>query len=287
MTQSSIKLSIIFEEIDAKEAYTDIGALRTVIKGKRDVGVIDLSKKFIQKLQKNNIGVIPLRMTSQNTIHSIIYRDKEKALKLYQIAKSKGGYLNDKNPDEAREIGKLLGYTDKSIEEYVKKKYNKKIPIRTDTEDDYDYLAEGKNFPNLNKKLIKIVKDAKGNEVKICSVNGSFVKGSNPGLKFIEFVEGGNYYADSYPGYKKFIPEDEVWIDEVFLSKPVDFESISLHEIRERDLMKYKGWSYSKAHEYVNKMEAKNRDNSQRKKLNESYQFKETIRLLNRLKILN
>lgn len=282
MSQNLLKLSIIYEEIDAKEAYTDLGALRTLIKGKRDVGVIDLNKSFIQKLEKHKIGVIPLRMTSQNTIHSIIYRDEKKALKLYQIAKSKGGYLSDNNPDEAREIGKLLGYTDKSINEYIQRKYSKKIPIRTDTDKDYHDLHEQSQI-GLNKKIIKTVKDAKGNSVKICAVNGTYIKKPKSGLGFIEFVEGGHHYVDSYPGYKKHIPEDEIWVDDVFLNKPEDLAGILTHEMLERNLMKYKNWSYNKAHDYANSAEKKIRQ----KKLNENYQFNETIKLMKKINILN
>lgn len=276
----------ITEEIHAKEAYTDIGALKTIIKGKRDVGVIDLNKRFIPKLEKYNLGIIPVRMTSHNTMLAIIYRDKQKALKLYEIAKSKGGYFSDRNPEEAREIGKLLGYTDKSIEEYVQKRYGRQTNVRSENPDDYNDLYEQHELSTLNKKLMGSAKDAKGNKVKIYAVNGSYVKSN---LKFMAFVEGGHHYVDSYPEYKKCIPEDEIWIDDVFLHKPNDFRAIVGHEWLERNLMKYEGWSYEKAHEYANKKEMKVRERSQKalakEKLQESQDFKRTISLMNKLKI--
>jgi tRNA nucleotidyltransferase/poly(A) polymerase/2'-5' RNA ligase len=135
----------VSEEIDAKEAYTDNGALRTVLNGKRTVGFIELTKDNIGKVQKYNIGVIPVRMKTGNTIMSIIYRPegKNKAYRLYEIAKSHGGYLNDKSPDEAREIGRILGYKEATIDEYVRRKYNK-IPVLPEpSPDDYDDLSEG------------------------------------------------------------------------------------------------------------------------------------------------
>lgn len=276
----------ITEEIHAKEAYSDAGAIKTIIKGKRDVGTINLNKQFIPKLEKYNLGVIPLRMTSQNTIYCIIHRNKEKALKLYEIAKKKGGYLNDKTPHEARMIGKLLGYTDKSIEEYVQKIYGGKALLRSDNPDDYSDLDEQQELNTLNKKVIGTAKDSKGNKVKICSVNGSYVKSN---LKFMAFVEGGHHYVDSYPEYKKYIPEDEIWVDDVFLNKPNDFRAIVGHEWLERNLMKYEGWSYDKAHEYANKKEMKVRENTQkdiaRRELQESEDFKRTVKLMNKLKI--
>lgn len=268
------------EEIHAREAYTDKGSLRTIIKGKRDVGVIDLNKNFIPKLEKYKLGVVPIRMTSRNTILSIIYRDREKAFKLYEIAKSKGGYLRDDTPDEAREIGKLLGYTDESIKEYIRRKYQKNIPVRTDTEDDYDYLSEQKKPLGLNKKVLKTIIDPHGNKLKICSVSGKYIKGA---LGFIEFVEGGHHYVDSHPGYKKFIPEDEIWIDEVFLNSPEDFRGIVSHEWLERNRMKYKNQSYDKSHEEANTKEKEIRKNLVN--LNEDFQFSRISQLLKKLSI--
>ena len=69
---------------------------------------------------------------------AIIYRDKVKADKLYEIAKSKGGYLIDKTPEEAREIGHLLGYSEASIEEYIRRnmyRYSQRIPRAPEPED--------------------------------------------------------------------------------------------------------------------------------------------------------
>ncbi len=180
----------------------------------------------------------------------ILYTDAAKGERLFQIAKSHNGYLDDQTPEEAREIGELLGYAKVDIDEYVQRHYGKKIPLRTDTPDDYDYLDESvEDKSGLNKKVIEIVKDEEGNDVKICSVSGEFVKGTNPGLDFIQFVEGGHHYVDSYPGYKKHIPEDEIWVDEVFLQTPDNFKGIVGHEFKERNNMKYHKMSYDKAHD--------------------------------------
>lgn len=163
---SQVDFTILDEEINAKEAYTDKGSLRTIIRGKRDVGVIDLTKSFIPKLEKHNLSVIPLRMTSKNSILSIVYRDKEKALRLYDIAKSKGGYLSDTTPDEAREIGRLLGYTEKSIEEYVQRRYSTKIPVLPEkTPDDYDDFSEEVKTEATKRKLNENVQFQKTKEI--------------------------------------------------------------------------------------------------------------------------
>jgi len=281
LERHNLKLSNIAEEIHANEATDQNGSLKTLLKGKRNVGFIDVNENIRKILEKRNFGIILVRKILDKTWKCIVYNPdgKNDAIRLFNIVKSKQGYLTDNNAEEAREIGKLLGYSNISINEYVQKKYGKKIPVRVDTEDDYDYLSEQKTNIELNKKLVRKVKDINGNDVKICAVNGSFIKGTNPGLDFIEFVEGGHYYVDSYPGYKKNIPEDEIWIDDVFLKSPDDFRGILSHEMLERNLMKYKKMSYNKAHEYANKAEKKIRQ----KKLNEDFQFKETIRLMNKI----
>ncbi len=145
------------EEIDAKEAYSDKNSLRTIIKGKRDVGVIELVKEFIPKLEKYDLGVIPLRMTSHHSYLAIVYRDKEQALKLYKIASSKGSYLRDDTPDEAHMIGKLLGYTDKSISEYIRKKYGSigLNPFEKNP-DDYNNLHENSQIKRIKHLLKKM-----------------------------------------------------------------------------------------------------------------------------------
>ena len=93
---------------------------------------------MVKDIENQNIKIIPVRMTSIDSMQSIIYRGiaKENALKLYKIAKSKGGYLTDQTPGEAREIGQLLGYSEDSIKEYVWEKYHKKN-VPSDNPDDY------------------------------------------------------------------------------------------------------------------------------------------------------
>ena len=118
-----------------------------------------------------------------------------------------------------------------------------------------EHIKKDIEYSGLNKKVIKIVKDSGGAEVKICAVNADYVRDTDPGLGFNEFVDGGHHYVTSYKKYK-MIPEDEIWIDDVFELKPNDFKAILLHEYIERNLMKYKKWTYSAAHEYANKKEA-------------------------------
>ena len=108
------------------------------------------------------------------------------------------------------------------------------------------------------------------------------VMGKN-GLNAILNLAGLNHYIDSYPGYEKFIPEDEIWIDDVFLPKRQDFNRILGHKWTERNLIKYKKWNYDKAHEYANKKEIEIRKNRPNKNLNESVQHKRIKNLMKKI----
>ena len=206
--------SLVHEEVNADEMHSDITAIRSVLNGKRGVAFTEINKSIAQKLEKKKIGVIPIRMTSINTMFAIIFTDKVKAYLLYEIAKKNNGYLSDKTPDEAREIGKLLDYKPSDIEQHIRNKYNKKPPILPDrSPDDFDDLAEEtsidfwdlneENFPafkkdiqqdltthRLDKKFIRNYQDG-DHTYSVFAVNGDQVRDSG----FIEWVDGGNHWV--------------------------------------------------------------------------------------------
>jgi len=269
----------IHEEISASEAYTDQGAIKTVLNGKRNVGFVHINKPIAKILEKRKIGVIPVRMTSQNTMTAIIYRDKVKAFLLYEITKRNGGYLKDKTPEEAREIGRLLEYKEEDINDFIRKNYGNKVPLMPDkSPDDFNDLAEEvsydfwdlneENFPEfekdiqqdltthqLDKKYIRSYQD--GNiTYNVYAVNGDEIRDSG----FIEWVDGGNHWVDAdlskdEQKYAKHIPENEYWVDDVFMIKPDDFEAILLHERIESFIIRHYGYEYDDAHEIANKVE--------------------------------
>jgi tRNA nucleotidyltransferase/poly(A) polymerase len=271
----NLNIKPLKEEISAKEAYTDEGALKTVLNGKRKIGFVHINKPIAQKLEKLKIGVIPVRMTSQNTMTAIIYRDKVKAYLLYEIAKKHGGYLNDRTPEEAREIGRLLEYKEEDINEFIHKNYGV-IPDKSP--DDFNDLAENAsldfwdlnegNFPafekdiqqdltthQLDKKYIRSYQDGE-HTYNVYAVNGDQVRDSG----FIEWVDGGNHWVDAdlpkkEQKYAKHIGENDYWIDDVFMVKPADFEAILLHERTESFIIRHYGYEYDDAHEIANKVE--------------------------------
>jgi tRNA nucleotidyltransferase/poly(A) polymerase len=385
------------EEVSVKDVRSNIDSIKSVLNNKRNVGFAEINKAIAQKLEKKKISVIPTRMTSHQTMMAIIYRDKINAYLLYEIVKRNNGYIADRTPEEAREIGRLLEYKPSDVENYVRNKYGSKVPIMPDkSPDDFDDLAEQvlfdfwdlneedvhdldekidmnklsrgvskdepistNDFPlnkltvskrgiiasiqdikqdkpsttnepvlvfyniknktflvedgyhrvaqaylnkektipveiysdnysdyvanispenkfdlteqdfstfqkqiekdiithELDKKFIRNYQDGK-NIYKVFVVNGDQVRDSG----FIEWVDGGNHWVDvdlpeDKQKYAKNIPENEYWIDDVFMIKPNDFEAILLHERIESFIIRHYGYNYGDAHEIANKIE--------------------------------
>lgn len=137
--------TLLNEEIHAREATTDEKSLLTLIKGKRDVAFLVITKRFRKILEKYNLGILPIRMIGIDSMKAIVYRNKEKALRLYEIARSHGGYLADKTSEEAREIGELLGYYKEDIDEYIQRRYGYNVPVVVEpSPDEFDDLSEQK-----------------------------------------------------------------------------------------------------------------------------------------------
>ena len=246
------------------EIYDEIGILKKVLRGKRNVDFIKLNKNNIGKVERNNIGVIPVRINANNEIMSIIYNNngKDDAHKLYEIVKKNGGFLTDKTPEEAREIGRILGHSDKVIDEYIRRKYTDKTLNEQSIKDFEKQIEKDVKTHKLNKFLLY-----KNDDYKVYAVNGDAVRKNG----FDEWVDGGHHYVDldepkKDQKYAKFIPEDEIWVDDVFIIKPDDLGAILLHETLERHLMKYFGEEYSNgkngAHEIANKAEVEYRKTS-------------------------
>jgi hypothetical protein len=130
-----------------------------------------------------------------------------------------------------------------SIKEQIEK--TESFPLK----ENYDIPSHLSGEKGLNKRVMDVI-----DGVRICAVNGDYVR-NEKGLNFIAFVEGGNHYPDSYPQYKKYIKPNEVWFDDVHLTKPNDAAAIILHEMIERNQMKEHHLSYDKAHDIANRAE--------------------------------
>ena len=75
-------------------------------------------------------------------------------------------------------------------------------------------------------------------------VSGEFVRNNID----IDFTQGGNEAA--YPGY---VPPGEIWIDDAMHA--LDRIATVFHEIVERNLVLFRGWSYDDAHDVACKRE--------------------------------
>jgi hypothetical protein len=291
---------ILNEENHSDCVHHFTGQLKDIIRGKIDVAYLKLNKEIFNRLEKYKIGVIPVRMVTQDTMMVIVYNDKVKGFKLYNIAKRNEGSLIDKTPEDAREIGQLLGYDEKKIQNYINKKYNLQEQNFPEFE---KQIEKDIDVPGLNKRIL-----FQEDDFKICAVNADFVRDNDPGLNFNGFTDGGSHYVTSLLGYKKWIPEDEIWVDDVFLSKPNDLGAIILHEMIERHLMKYYGVPYDAAHnDYAEKGESMFREKFKEgvsfdvikniyndfvreiaeyhklKKISKDYQFQKTKDLMNKV----
>ncbi len=125
-------LSGVNEEINASEAYgDDYNVLKLMLDNKKNVSIFALKNRddFKNEIIKNNFGLIPVEQIHHDVDMHIVYRKSHKGInnaqRLYAIMKSKGGYVSDETPKEAYEIGKLLDYSDTSIQKYIDRIYIK------------------------------------------------------------------------------------------------------------------------------------------------------------------
>ena len=166
----------VHEDIDASEAYDDMGAINTLVTGKRNVGYVNMNSEEVEDVKSKGINVLPVfpegsDIRKQYYDHMsttggwgehgakyfadnayIIYHNegKEDAIKLYWYIKSHGGFVSDNSPEEATTLGKLLGYNDASIAQYVNKRYNK-VPAEKSPEEYADFAEGVDNSSNERK----------------------------------------------------------------------------------------------------------------------------------------
>ena len=129
---SNLNIKPLKETIDASEAYHAKDAMAAMVNGKKDVGFFNLkginSTYLKYAIINNQFKDIPIEQTNHNDDRRIIYRDtpeaERKAKRLVEILKSYGGYFKNESPEITIEIGRLLDYSEESIQKYVNKRYN-------------------------------------------------------------------------------------------------------------------------------------------------------------------
>ena len=106
------------EDIDPSEAYTHPEALKTVVDGKRNVGFYGgATLDDVRALKASGLKYFPLNVNDAYVFYRDGYGDD--AMKLAKIARKHGGLLKNKTPEEAYEIGMLLGYQEDKVKEFV------------------------------------------------------------------------------------------------------------------------------------------------------------------------
>ena len=117
-----------FRGIDPSEAYNDVDAIDTLKDKKRDVAFIVAKSntpenwKYVQKvIQDNGIKVMYVKGNPYDAYVAYLPGSENKATQLKDLAEKYGGYLaSNATADDARKIGKLLGYKEDKIEQYIK-----------------------------------------------------------------------------------------------------------------------------------------------------------------------
>ena len=118
------------EEIDPSEAYADMDAINTLVDEKRDVAFIvkksntpENWERIKEIIKDNDIRVERVKGNPFEAFVAYLPGSRDKALKLKALAEKYDGYLaSNATAEDTREIGKLLGYKEDKIEEYIAKR---------------------------------------------------------------------------------------------------------------------------------------------------------------------
>lgn len=125
----------IAERIKASEAYDTMDAVQTVISDKRDLAFIstmdnpmyrpnnEYELAAMQHGLDNGLTAIEIKGKSDGRSWVLYKKNKRAAQKLADYAESKGGYLSDSTPEEAKYVGDLLGYDKGDISAFIKRVY--------------------------------------------------------------------------------------------------------------------------------------------------------------------
>lgn len=127
----------VAEKIKASEAYETMEAVQTVIDDKRDLAFISTMNNPMYKPNNeselaamkygldNGLSAIEVKGKPDGKAWVLYKKNKRAAQKLADYAESKGGYLSDSTPEEAKYIGDLLGYDEGDIQAFIQRIYKK------------------------------------------------------------------------------------------------------------------------------------------------------------------
>jgi len=125
------------ERIKASEAYDTMNGVQTVIDNKRDLVFIstmdnpiyrpnnDSELAAMQYGLENGLKAIEVKGKTDGRAWVLYKKNKKAAQELADYAESKGGYLSDSTPEEAKYVGEVLGYDNADIQSFIKRVYKK------------------------------------------------------------------------------------------------------------------------------------------------------------------
>ena len=127
----------VAEKIKASEAYETMEAVQTVIDNKRDLAFISTMNDPMYRPNNeselaamkhgldNGLSAIEVKGKPDGKAWVLYKKNKRAAQKLADYAESKGGYLSDSTPEEAKYVGDLLGYDEGDIQAFIQRIYKK------------------------------------------------------------------------------------------------------------------------------------------------------------------
>lgn len=117
------KRRIFNEDVYPHEVSNSKSAIRSLINKQRNVGWINLPKQEdVDIMNDNNIESIPVPSNPYDAY--VIYLDgyENEAKELVRISQKYNGFLSpDATDEETYKIGRILGYPESEIEDYIKK----------------------------------------------------------------------------------------------------------------------------------------------------------------------
>ena len=118
---------VLTESIDPKSRRTDLQNLLSVINGERGICTVNLDhkpKELIRLIKEYNLNTLHVPSNPHKFYIVFVEEYRKNAEKLVEIAEKYNGYFSYKaTKEDTIQIGRLLGYDEENIQNYVKERY--------------------------------------------------------------------------------------------------------------------------------------------------------------------